>query len=145
MRFSQVINDLDMKDIPLKGGLYTWSGGLDNQRMARLDRFLNSDDWDLSFGGIAQSLLPRPILDHCPVLLEGGGDWEGGPMPFRFENMWLKADGFKDLVSEWWQSIEVSGVGNYILMEKIKALKVRLRRWNKEDFGRVKERKKGSL
>ena len=66
-------------------------------------------------------------------------------MPFRFENMWLKADGFKDLVSEWWQSIEVSGVGNYILMEKIKALKVRLRRWNKEDFGRVEERKKGSL
>ena len=52
---------------------------------------------------------------------------------------------FIDLVSEWCQSIEISGVGSYILMEKIKALKVRLRRWNKEVFGRVEERKKDSL
>ena len=59
-RFSQVINDLDMKDIPLKGELYNWSGGLNNQRMARLNKFLISDDW-FSFGGTAQSLLPRPI------------------------------------------------------------------------------------
>ena len=59
-------------------------------------------------------------------------------MPFRFENMWLKADGFEDLVSEWWQSTKVSRVGSYILMETIKALKVRLRRWNKEVFGRVR-------
>ena len=99
--------------------------------MARLDRFLISYDWDLSFGGIAQSLLPKPISDHCLVLLEGGGDWKGGPMPFRFENMWLKVDDFKDLVSEWWQSIEVFGIGNYILLEKIKALKLRLRMRNK--------------
>ena len=56
------------------------------------------------------------------VLLERGGELERGPLPFRFENMWQKADGFKDLVSEWWQSTEVSGVGSYILMEKIKAL-----------------------
>ena len=119
---SQVNDELDMKNIPLKGGLFTWSGGLNNQRMARLDRFLISDDWDLSFGGTAQSLLPRPILDHFLVLLEGGGELEGGPLPFRFENMWQKANGFKDLVSEWWQSTEVSGVGSYILMEKIKAL-----------------------
>ena len=110
--------------------------------MTRLDRFLISYDWDLSFGGIAQSLLPRPISNHLPVLLERGGEWKGGPMPFRFENMWLKADGFKDLVTEWWQSKKVSRVGSYILMETIKALKVRLRRWNKEIFGRVRRERR---
>ena len=95
---SQVIDELDMKDIPLKGGLFTWSGGLNNQRMERLDKFLISNDWDLSFGGTTRSLLPRPISDHFPVLLEGGGELDGGPLPFRFENMWLKADDFKDSI-----------------------------------------------
>ncbi|RVW44281.1 hypothetical protein CK203_071062 [Vitis vinifera] len=38
-----------------------------------------------------------------------GPDWIGirrGPSPFRFENMWLKVDGFSDLLRGWWQEIE---------------------------------------
>ena len=63
-------------------------------------------------------------------------------MSLRFENMWLNAKGFKDLVSKWWQRTEVSWVGSYILTEKIKAIKFSLRRCNKEVFGRVgRERK----
>ena len=38
-RFSQVIDDLELKDLALQGGDFTWKGGLDNQRMVRLDRF----------------------------------------------------------------------------------------------------------
>ncbi|RVW49857.1 LINE-1 reverse transcriptase-like [Vitis vinifera] len=29
-----------------------------------------------------------------------------GPTPFRFENMWLKAEGFKELVRSWWQALQ---------------------------------------
>ena len=61
------------------------------------------------------------------MMLEGGGDMVGGPMPYRFENMWLKADGFKDFIKFWWNSTKVFGLGSYIMMEKIKALKIRLR------------------
>ena len=43
-RFSQVIDELNLKDIPLQGGCFTWRGGLNNQRRARLDRFLVTDD-----------------------------------------------------------------------------------------------------
>ena len=39
-RFSQVIDDLELKDLALRGGTYTRKGGLGNQRMTRLDRFL---------------------------------------------------------------------------------------------------------
>ncbi|RVX01994.1 hypothetical protein CK203_019450 [Vitis vinifera] len=37
-----------------------------------------------------------PNLGHFPILLEGGG-LRRGPYPFKFENMWLKAEGFKEL------------------------------------------------
>ncbi|RVX19182.1 Transposon TX1 uncharacterized 149 kDa protein [Vitis vinifera] len=33
-----------------------------------------------------------------------------GPTPFRFENMWLKVERFKDLVHSWWQGIDVKQV-----------------------------------
>ena len=36
-RFSQVIDDLDIKDLPTQGGRFTWSGGLNGQHKARLD------------------------------------------------------------------------------------------------------------
>ena len=83
---------------------------MNNQRMARLDRFLITDDGDGYFGGSVQSLLPRPTSDHFPVLLVGGGTSHKRLMPFRFKNMWLKADGFKNLISEWWLSIEVTAL-----------------------------------
>ena len=98
-KFSQVIDELELKDLPLQVGAYIWKGGggggggggvLNNQRMTRLNRFLVTDDWEVHFGGARQSLLPKPLLDHHLILLEGGGCPMRGPLPFRFENMWLK-------------------------------------------------------
>ena len=113
--------------------------------MVRLDRFLFSEDWDCLFGGVNQSILPRPTLDHFPILLEGGRRRATGPAPFRFENMWIKEEGFKDLIRDWWKSFEFRGTSNYVLMEKIKALKSKLKIWNKYVFGRVEENKKNAL
>ena len=42
--FSKVIDDLDLVDLPLLGSSFTWSGGLQNQSLACLDRFLVSQD-----------------------------------------------------------------------------------------------------
>ena len=82
----------------MQGGIFTWKGSPNNGRMARLDRYLVTEEWDCQFGKVTQSILPRPISDHSPILLEGG-TWSNGPSPFRFENMWLKVEGFKDLIT----------------------------------------------
>ncbi|RVX04178.1 Transposon TX1 uncharacterized 149 kDa protein [Vitis vinifera] len=91
-RFAQIIDDLGLVDLPLQEGMYTWSGGPNNQFWARLDQF----------SCVLQRRLPRPVSDHFPVLLEGGVI-RRGPSPFRFENMWLKVEGFKDLIYNWWE------------------------------------------
>ncbi|KAJ9682277.1 hypothetical protein PVL29_018249 [Vitis rotundifolia] len=64
-----------------------------------------------------------------------------GPTPFRFENMWLKEEDFKEVMRKWWEGIQVSGLANFILIEKLKALKPILRSWNKEVFGQIVSKK----
>ncbi|RVW70195.1 Transposon TX1 uncharacterized 149 kDa protein [Vitis vinifera] len=86
------------------GVLFTWQGGLNNQSQSRLDRFLVIDDWDKMFNGAVQGILARPVSDHFPILLEGGG-LKRGPSPFRFKNMWLEEKGFMDQMKKWWGSL----------------------------------------
>ncbi|RVW31726.1 LINE-1 retrotransposable element ORF2 protein [Vitis vinifera] len=68
-----------------------------------------------------------------------------GKTPFRFENMWLMSDGFKELVRAWWTGYSVVGSTSHCLAEKLKALKRDLRRWNKEVFGNVSAKKSEAL
>ena len=43
------------------------------------------------------SVLPRLLFDHVPILLDGVRV-RRGPAPFRFKNLWLKEEGFKELL-----------------------------------------------
>ena len=38
------MEDLELKDLPLLGGAFTWSGGVNNQSLLRLDRFLVNEE-----------------------------------------------------------------------------------------------------
>ena len=143
-RFSEVIEELALKDLPLHGGLFMWSGGLNGLSRSRLDRFLISEDWDNHFSGAIQCSLPRSVSDHFPILLDGGGT-RRGPIPFRFENMWLKEEGFKELLKGWWQGFNYSGSYSFILTEKLKALKIKLKEWNSKVFGKVGVNKGSAL
>ena len=85
-RFAQVVDELELLDLPMQGGVFSWSGGRNNQSWARLDRFLVTQNWLDHFSRVVQSRLPIPIFDHFPILLKDGG-FRRGPFPFRFENM----------------------------------------------------------
>jgi hypothetical protein len=141
MEFSDFIFEQDLMDLPLAGGPFTWSN---NQSWSRLDRFLVSPDWEVKFPGSLQKRLPRLCSDHFPILLDCGGvHW--GPRPFKFENMWLKAEGFMDRVRIWWESYRFQGSPSFIFSQKLKALKNDLKRWNEQEFGNVELRKKMHL
>ena len=43
-RFAVVLDELGVRDLPLQGGSFTWSGGRNGQVMSRIDRFLVSGD-----------------------------------------------------------------------------------------------------
>ncbi|RVX19153.1 putative ribonuclease H protein [Vitis vinifera] len=87
-----------------------------------------------------QCLLTRPVSDHCPILLDCGGVRKG-KSPFRFENMWLRVEGFTDKVKEWWQSYIFRGSPSFVIAKKLQALKHGLKLWNKESLGDVSVKK----
>ena len=112
--------------------------------MFRLDRFLVSQDWESHCNRVIQRRLPRPVSDHFPILLDNEGV-RTGPSPFRFELMWLKYEGFKEILKGWWQNLQFYGSFNFIISAKLKALKGILKTWNKEIFGKVETNKKDAL
>ena len=46
---------------------------------------------------MSQRVLPCVIFDHCPLLVEIGGVGRRR-CAFKFENMWLKVEGFVEKV-----------------------------------------------
>ena len=58
--------------------------------------------------------------------------------------MWLRVDGFKEVVKGWWQGMIFSGFFSFVIAEKLKALKAILKTWNREVFSRVEAKKSGA-
>ncbi|XP_035539695.1 uncharacterized protein LOC118344047 [Juglans regia] len=135
--FSEFMFDLDLMDLPLAGGEYTWSN---SRRWSRLDRFLVSPSWEAHYSELYQKRLARVCSNHFPIMLDCGGI-NRGRQYFKFENMWLAVDGFAEKVRNWWSSYQFSGTPSFILAGKLKALKQDLRRWNMEVFGNIDNQK----
>ncbi|WMV50549.1 hypothetical protein MTR67_043934 [Solanum verrucosum] len=142
--FSKWIEDLELHDPILIGGKYTWVRGLNHQSNTRLDRFLYSTEWEESFKNIRQRIMPRVTSDHNPILLECG-DWEKRNSYFKFENWWLKVEGFNELVQEWWNGFTVVGCPDYKLCTKLKLLKQKLKDWSRNTFSEMTNRKNNLL
>ncbi|XP_070031561.1 uncharacterized protein [Nicotiana tomentosiformis] len=111
--FTDVIQDLCLVDLPLQGAYFTWSRG-----------------------EIKQIALPKVISDHNPIMMESG-DWDSNPSYFKFENRWLNTEGFLEKIKIWWQSYDVNGTPDFILVQKLKLLKKDLTIWNREEFGNI--------
>ncbi|XP_023904183.1 uncharacterized protein LOC112015948 [Quercus suber] len=137
--FSNFISEQGLIVILFQGGSFTWSNTCEVAVKARLDRFLFSADWEDKFPSVSLQRLPRLLSDHFPIVLKGGS-FQRGRRPFRFENMWLKDEGFVETVQSWWESYNVLGAPSFVLPNKLKLLKTNLKKWNVEVFGNVEDR-----
>nr|KYP51227.1 Retrovirus-related Pol polyprotein LINE-1 [Cajanus cajan] len=131
--FDGFIQEAFLVDLPLHGRKYTWykSGG---SCMSRLDRFLVLDGWLAAWSNTVQWGPERGVSDHCAVLLKNEEvNW--GPKPFRVLDCWQNDVRYGAFVKSQWREIVVSGRAAFVLKEKLKNLKIKLRTWNKDTFG----------
>jgi hypothetical protein len=95
----------------------------------------------MGYPGLVQRKLLRVCSDHAPIMLTRG-DLHYGKRSFKFENMWLKEEGFVDKVRDWWGSFSFDGTPSFVLAKKLQALKGKIKEWNSEVFGDVGARNK---
>ncbi|XP_058759393.1 uncharacterized protein LOC131632672 [Vicia villosa] len=133
--FSGFINDLGMEDVPCKDKKFSWFSS-DGRSKSRLDRFLVSSNLVNLWGVVGQQIGDRDISDHCPIwLVVDKMDWD--PKPFKFNNSWFQDKGFIGFVEKEWSGMNIYGHGDFVLKEKLRLLKIKLRWWNYNVFGKI--------
>ena len=123
-------------DIPISNGIYTWNNRRQNFAYIaeKLDRFMIKGDLDAKNMNFHSSILPIAGSDHFPVRFEFSEPQKPARNPFKCEKMWFLDADFLNNIKEWWAQDEFVGSKMYVFVAKMKKLKERILRWNKEHF-----------
>ncbi|GAU26985.1 hypothetical protein TSUD_290350 [Trifolium subterraneum] len=98
--------------------------------MSRLDRFLLSEEWCLTWPNCIQVAQLRGLSDHCPLVLEANEE-NLGPQPSRMLKCWKDISGYQQFVRDKWSALNFDGWGGFVLKEKFKMIKLALKEWHK--------------
>jgi hypothetical protein len=100
--FNWIINTYELRDLPLNGGLFTWSNNHSDPTLERLDRGLINPDWEINFPLTNLRKTPRIMSDHNPLILciDFGGKKK--QKQFCFETSWIKHPEYIKKVTEVW-------------------------------------------
>lgn len=90
--FNSIISVLNLRELHLNGGAFTWSNNQDNPTIEKLDRVLISSEFEDLFPLMSARKLVRDISDHNPIFVTSRDetDDKNKNREFRFELSWLK-------------------------------------------------------
>ncbi|WJX52536.1 hypothetical protein P8452_38639 [Trifolium repens] len=126
--------------LPTHGAFYTWANGRRGRHYTqkRLDRVICNQDWFNCFNSINVSTLTKNNSDHFPILFDFKILDCHQPSNFKFLKMWTSHPDCVNVVQQSWK-VNVVGCPMFVLSEKLKILKVKLKSWNKVVFGNIHE------
>jgi hypothetical protein len=130
MTFNQIINNLGLQEIPLKGRNYTWSNMQEQPLLEQLDWCFTSANWILDYPNTLMLPLARTTSDHTPCAVQIRTSIPKAQI-FRFENFWVDQPGFTEVVQMVW-NVEVRANNSVSrVAAKLKLLRRVLKRWAK--------------
>ncbi|KAF7839851.1 ribonuclease H [Senna tora] len=118
--------------------IFTWEGPRrPNQEKLykRLDRVLCTAKWSSLFAEASTKCLTRTHSDHHPILIDTDRK-EGNAQnrPFRFEMCWMQHKEFTNFLTKAWDK-------RVDHQQMLDLLTMKLKEWNKDTFGDLKQRK----
>lgn len=98
----------NLHEIPIIGGLYTWSNGDGiNHMRPKLDRILANGAWHTIWAQVKTNMVYGTISDHV-VLVLTLAELKSGKKPFRYYNSWLRINNFNTVFKDAWKQ-EIQG------------------------------------
>ncbi|MQM22137.1 hypothetical protein Taro_055185 [Colocasia esculenta] len=79
------------------------------------------------------------LSDHAQLTVFTEDTVAGGPKPFRFYNMWAQHNSFPSIVHQAWSS-HFLGTPIFVLCKKLRAVKMALKVWNRDEFGPIQQK-----
>ncbi|KAL8468941.1 hypothetical protein ACS0TY_031951 [Phlomoides rotata] len=138
VKFNNMIEGSDLTEIPLVSRCYTWYRS-DGTCKSKLDRLLGNPNWLIKWPNVILKGGKRSFSDHIPIFFEGYiKNW--GPKPFKFFNHWTLHPDYKATVEKVWSSSTKQGWSGFTLKERLKEVKIELKRWSKDTFGHLESR-----
>ncbi|KAL3503797.1 hypothetical protein ACH5RR_033638 [Cinchona calisaya] len=135
--FSNMIFQCGIKNIPITGNTYTWSGVKNGHPIwKRLDRILVNKQLEVLFPDSRVTHLSRTTSDHSLLLWTLHSNAKRGPKSLMFQAIWIQHHSFLHTVEDTW-SQPVMGSSMLALSIKLWRLKACLREWQKNVFGDI--------
>jgi exonuclease III len=93
-RFRRALDDMALRELPLTGRKFTWSGGGHSPTLSKLDRVFSTIEWENLFPNCLLQSAASQDSDHCPLIL-GLNDMLPGKGRFQFASFWPRLAGFR--------------------------------------------------
>lgn len=129
--FNDCINDMSLIELPLTDRSFTWSNKRSRPTLERLDRVFINLTWDEMLPSTVLSSLTRTTSDHVPLRIDISTIIPKSSL-FRFENYWVTATGFRDIVAAAWNCRTGNSDPSAVLNAKLKETRHCLREWRKQ-------------
>lgn len=128
--FRVAIDDLQLKELPVKGRRFTWSNERINTTHTKIDKVLFTEEWEAKFPNFQLLEGSTEISDHCPLLMKkfSSHHFKG----FCFESCWVSAPSFEQTVHDAWLKPTGSRDCMRILHTKLARTARALRLWSKD-------------
>lgn len=136
LTFARLVSELELLNITLQGRKFTWSNEREDPSMAKLDRFLISEEWNNKFPNSQQQSLANTSSDHCPILYTAQTQFQKTNL-FRFENCWLQFPELDEVVAKLWEQEGEANTPTQ-LNHKLQALQKEIKIWAAARVGSIK-------
>ncbi|XP_019425135.1 PREDICTED: uncharacterized protein LOC109334017 [Lupinus angustifolius] len=129
-----------------RGAEFTWSNKRRGSALTekRLDRSMCNDDWLSTWNSVSCCTLPKISSDHHPLLLTCCLSISKRTSSFRFLKMWMNHPDCSRVIEEAWND-SIVGCPMFIVSEKLKRLKAKLKSWNWNVFGNIHQNVQNSM
>lgn len=134
------VSECSLQDMNFAGDFFTWCNRREGYQRTycKLDRVLVNDAWLSVFPAASTIFSSNVISDHSSAVVTLA-EPEVRRRSFKFCNMWVKHPDFFSIVQGAWQT-PIDGHPMYILVKKLKAVKVQLQRMHKDYFSDIQKR-----